>query len=414
MLALRYHYSIPRYALAKVLGYLWPRRFFPGLAPVKLEQVSFSSPNPDWIVLRSRLCGICGSDLNLIKGAESYLLEPYASFPAVLGHEVVAEVMEAPVDTEWRPGDRVVVDPLLSCQARGLPPCSFCSQGRYNLCENFTRGGLAPGVNIGFHRQVGGGMAEYLAAPPFNLIRVPESLADEAAVLTDSLASALYPLLENFPPDRATVVIYGAGIIGQHLIRLVRTLGSGARLVAVARYPFQKELARAGGADLVLIKPSRRELGEAVGATFLPTTLGGGNLEGGADFYFDCVGSRESLQEGLLALRGQGTYVLVGTAGRVRGVDLSSLWFRELRLTGSLMYAYNHFQGQRGRTYQLAVDLLARGDYPLQGLLTHILPLKDYGQAFKVAFNKSPYRCVKVALDLREVGRERESRGDRP
>jgi threonine dehydrogenase-like Zn-dependent dehydrogenase len=401
MLALRYHYSIPRYLLAKVLSRFWPRRFFPGLAPVKLEQVPFSSPHPDWIILRSRLCGICGSDLNLLKSEESYLLEPYASFPAVLGHEVVAEVVEAPAGTEWRAGDRVVLDPLLSCQARGLPPCSFCSQGRYNLCENFTRGELAPGVNIGFHRQVGGGMAEYLAAPPFNLIRVPESLPDEAAVLTDSLASALYPLLENFPPDRATVVIYGAGIVGQHLIRLVRILESQARLVAVARYPFQKDLARAGGADLVLLKPSRRELGEAVGAAFLPTTLGGGNLEGGAHLFFDCVGSRESLQEGLLSLRGQGTYVLVGTAGHMPGVDFSSLWFRELRLTGSLMYAYNLFQGRRVRTYQLAVDLLARGDYPVQGLLTHILPLQDFRQAFRIAFDKSRHRCVKVALDLR-------------
>jgi threonine dehydrogenase-like Zn-dependent dehydrogenase len=83
-------------------------------------------------------------------------------------------------------------------------------------------------------------------------------------------------------------------------------------------------------------------------------------------------------------------------------VDLSSLWFRELRLTGSSMFGYGDFLGQRVRTYEMAVDLLARGDYPSQGLLSHTFPLKEYRQAFRVAFNKRRYESVKVALDLRK------------
>ncbi|MDP3181496.1 MAG: zinc-binding dehydrogenase [Desulfobaccales bacterium] len=405
MQALVYYRSIPRYLLAKALNRVWPHRFFPHLAPMKLQEITFTPPNPGWVVLRSRLCGICGSDLNLLKGAESLLLEPYASLPAVLGHEVVAEVAQAPPDSEWHPGQRVVVEPLLPCEVRGLPPCRFCAQGQYNLCENFTRGGLAPGTILGFNRDAGGGMAEFLAAHPSRLVGLPETVSDEAAVLTDSLASALQPVLDHFPQARDTVVIYGAGIIGQHLVRLLRVLGATARLVAVARYPFQKELAQAGGADLILLEPGRKELGKAVGAHWLPTTLGGGNLEGGADLFFDCVGSRASLQEALLALRSQGTYVLVGTAGALGMVDFSSLWFRELKLTGSAMYAHSRLQGQQVRTYQLAVDLLARGDYPSQGLLSHTFPLKDYRQAFKTAFNKKLHHTVKVALDMREVGK---------
>ena len=190
---------------------------------------------------------------------------------------------------------------------------------------------MASGVILGFHRDAGGGMAEFLAAHPSRLVRLPDTVPDEAAVLTDSLASALQPVLDHFPQDDDTVVVYGAGIIGQHLVRLLRALGSGARIVVVARYPFQEDLARAGGADLVLMDPTRAELGRAVGARFLPTTLGGGNLEGGADLCFDCVGSRRSMQEGLLALRGGGAYVLVGTAGALGQVDFSSLWFRELK-----------------------------------------------------------------------------------
>ena len=102
--SLVYYRSIPRYLLAAGLNRLWPRHFFAGVAPLKLQQVDFTPPGPDWLVLRNRLCGICGSDLRLLKGVESLLLEPYASFPAVLGHEVVAEVVEAPPASEWRRG----------------------------------------------------------------------------------------------------------------------------------------------------------------------------------------------------------------------------------------------------------------------------------------------------------------------
>uniref|UniRef100_A0A7C3Z0P2 Alcohol dehydrogenase n=1 Tax=Desulfobacca acetoxidans TaxID=60893 RepID=A0A7C3Z0P2_9BACT len=403
MLALEYYRSIPRYLLSKHLSALFPRRFFPWAVPLRLKEVPFSKPRPDWAVLRPLLCGICGSDLNLLRGKESYLLEPYASFPCILGHEVVAEVVEAPKNSGLVPGERVAVEPILACKARGVTFCRFCAQGEYNLCEHFTQGDLPPGVILGFTRGAGGGLAELLAAPLGNLFRLPPHLADETAVLVDSLASALQPVLDNFPPDDATVVIYGAGIIGQQLLRALRGLGCRARVVMAARHPFQERLALAGGADLVVLNPTRRQLSEALGCTFLPTTLGGGNLEGGADFFFDCVGSKYSIQAGLLALRARGALVMVGTAGAVGQVDLSSLWFRELRVTGSSMYAYGNFRGKRVRTYQLALDLLAGKDFPAAGLLTHTFPLQQYREVFQTALDKRRHQSVKVAVDLRSA-----------
>jgi threonine dehydrogenase-like Zn-dependent dehydrogenase len=401
MLALEYYRSVPRYLLAKFLSSLFPRRFFPWVVPLRLRKTAFAKPRADWVVLRPRLCGICGSDLNLLRGSESYLLEPYASFPCILGHEVVADVVEAPADSGFAPGERVAVEPILACRARGEAPCRYCARGDYNLCEHFTRGDLPAGVIMGFTRGAGGGLAELMAAPRGNLFRLPPELPDDTAVLVDSLASALQPVLDNFPPDAATVVIYGAGIIGQHVLRSLRALGCGARLVVVARYPFQERLAVAGGADHVLMKPGRRQLGEALECKFLATTLGGGNLEGGADFFFDCVGSKNSIQTGLLALRARGAFILVGTAGAVGPVDFSSLWFRELRLTGSAMYAYGQVKGQRRRTYQAAVDLLAGRDFPTAGLLTHTFPLHRYRQVFQAALDKRRHQSVKVAVDLR-------------
>jgi len=197
MLALEYYYSIPRYLLAKSLSSLFPRRFFPRVVPLRLKKVSFTKPRPDWVVLRPLLCGICGSDLNLLRGVESYILEPYASFPCILGHEVVAEVVEAPADSGFNPGERVAVEPILACQARGGAPCRFCARGDYNLCEHFTQGELPAGAILGFTRGAGGGLAELMAAPPGNLFRLPDKLPDETAVLVDSLASALQATREG-------------------------------------------------------------------------------------------------------------------------------------------------------------------------------------------------------------------------
>lgn len=401
MKALVYRRSVVLYLAGRALSSIRPRSFYPWLAPLRLTEVPVPKTDCGWITLRSRMCGICGSDLGLLRGKESFLMEPYASLPAVLGHETTAEVVAAPEGSGWKPQDRVVVEPMLSCAERGLTPCRFCAQGFYNLCENFaSKGNVPPGPVMGYNAGFGGGMAEYMLASSERLIRVAEGVTDERAVLADSLASALQPALDHFPKDGDTVVIFGAGIIGQHLIRIFRALGSSARLVVIARHPFQQELARQGGADLVLASPKREDIGKAVRARVLPTTLGGGNLEGGADIVFDCVAGTHTFQESLLALRGRGTYVMVGTAGTLGPVDVSSLWFRELRVIGTSCYSFADLRGQRVRTYQKAMEMLA-GNYPCEGLLTHVYPLSDFKRAFKTAFDKSLHKSVKVAIDLR-------------
>ncbi len=405
MQALVYYRSVPRYLLCGFLAKARRRRFFPRAAPLELRDV----PEPpralpsgeELVQLKPLLCGVCGSDLSLVRGVESMLLEPYASFPAVLGHEILARVERAPQGSGLAPGDRVVVDPVLSCRARGVALCRYCRRGDVNLCENFLRGGIAPGMVMGYNASLGGGMAERCAALPDQCRKVPEAVPDETAVLADSLASALQPALDNPPVDGDVVVVYGAGIIGQHLVRCLRAMGAKAKIVAVARYDFQRELALAGGADEVLMSPGRKALGHAVGATFHKTTLGGGNLEGGADLFFDCVGSRRSVQDGLLALRAGGRFVLVATIGALSGVDFSAVWQRQLTVTGTVCYGRGVFQGREVGTYSLAVELLASGAYPVSGLLTHSFPLCEYEQAFAAVFDRRTHRSMKVAIDLR-------------
>jgi erythritol/L-threitol dehydrogenase len=403
MKALVYYRSVPLFLMGGILNRIAPRRFFPLFTPLSLKDVRLECP-AGWVTLKPRMCGICGSDLNLLRGSESVLLEPYASFPFVLGHETVAEIAGLPPGvTGWQKGDRVVIEPLLPCDIRSVARCSFCARGMYNLCENFTTGSLPPGMVSGFTRGGGGGAAELAACHPSQMIRLPPGVTDERAVLVDSLASALQPVLDNFPEDSDVVVVFGAGIIGQHVIRLLRHLGARCTIVAVARHNFQRDLALAGGADKVLLSPDRRTLAAAVGARFLPSTLGGGNLEGGANVFYDCAGTTRSIQEGLLALRGRGRYVMIGTAARTGPLDVSSVWMRELRITGSAAYGNATLRGQPVHTYSKAVEIIADPAYRTDGLLSHVFSLDRYAEAFSAAFDKKRFRSVKVAFDMRSA-----------
>ena len=177
MQALVYYRSVPRYLAAKAANQHLAPSVFPLPGAGSFKTGSPGSPKAGWVILRNRLCGLCGSDLSLLRGAESFLLEPYASFPAILGHEVVAEIEWAPPDSPWQKADRVAIEPVLCCQVRGLPPCRFCAQGKYNLCESFTQGPMAPGVILGLNRDAGGGLAEFMTAHPSQLVRLPDELA---------------------------------------------------------------------------------------------------------------------------------------------------------------------------------------------------------------------------------------------
>ena len=193
----------------------------------------------------------------------------------------------------------------------------------------------------------------------------------------------------------------GVGILGQHGVRLLRALGSKARVVAVARHRFQHAAALAGGATEALLSPSRRELAERLGGRFMPTTLGGGAVEGNADVFFDCVGSAASLQEGLLQLRARGSLVLIASSARVGPVDVSPLWFRELVVTGSALCGLSTFRGETRRSCDRAIDLLAARPDLWRDLVTHVFPLREYARGFQAAFDKKHSGSMKVALDPR-------------
>ncbi len=162
-------------------------------SPVGLRNVPDPQPlHDDWVVTRPLLTGICGSDskqilLDFGEGDTDNAMAAFCSFPQVMGHEVVAVVVAlGPAARGLRIGQRVVLNPWLSCGPRGIePPCPACETGDYSLCWSFTDGDIKPDIHTGVSADVTGGYAELMPAHDSMLLAVPDSVPDEAAVFAD-------------------------------------------------------------------------------------------------------------------------------------------------------------------------------------------------------------------------------------
>ncbi len=179
MLALEVYRSVSRYTAAKALGGRMPGLLVGPMAPVRL--VTTDEPrvrHTGWARVRPSLSGICGSDLGVITGATSLYFAALASMPYVPGHEMVGTLLDDCVDLPK--GTRVVLEPVLSCAARGLTPCDQCAEGRTNLCDRITVGHVAPGLQTGFCSDTGGGWGEEMMAHRSQLHPVPDDAPGRA------------------------------------------------------------------------------------------------------------------------------------------------------------------------------------------------------------------------------------------
>src|SRR2546421_8725359 len=148
------------------------------ITPMKL--VDMDEPGfllPDWVITKPRLTGICGSDAKQVfmdwgevQSADNPM-KGFFSLPQVLGHEVVADVVAVGPEAEGlQPGDRVVLNPWLSCRPRGVDPiCPACEAGDLSLCWSFGVGPIAPGIHTGTSRDASGGGAPRLPPPATHL-----------------------------------------------------------------------------------------------------------------------------------------------------------------------------------------------------------------------------------------------------
>jgi threonine dehydrogenase-like Zn-dependent dehydrogenase len=395
-LSLELYRSVPRYVAARAVGERFPGLLAGPVAPLRLvNREDREPPAEGWARVRPLLSGICGSDLATISGRSSFYFSPLVSMPFVPGHEVVGELLD---DADGlSAGTRVVLDPVLSCAARGFDdPCDACAAGETERCDHVTVGHISPGLQTGYCADTGGGWSRQLVAHRSQLHAVPDRMSDRKAVLVEPLACAIHAALRADPAPGASVLVVGAGTVGVLTLLALREFTQAGRITVVAKHPAQRELARSFGAtDVVEPRASVASLRRATRSLRLKPERGGEFLLGGVDMAIDCVGSKRSLDLCLRTTRAGGKVVLTGLP--TAGADLTPLWFRELSLVGAYASGTEHVNGDRRRTFDLAVDLAA--DAPIDHVVGAVYPLGSWRRAVDHALDAGRLGTAKVVFD---------------
>ena len=406
MKAIQYTKSIPRYLVMRHLGKRWRNLYTSFVSCVHLVDIPEPQlPTPEWVKVRTRLSSICGSDLAIITAKGSPYFSPFTSTPFVLGHEIVGEIAETGAAVEGFPvGARVVIEPALSCQVRGITPqCHQCQNLRFANCENITKGDISAGVQTGYCRDTGGGWSEYVLAHQSQLHLVPDDILDETAVLLEPFACALHGVLKTEFNETDEICVIGGGTIGLLTVAALRILGHQNRTLVFAKYPHQQQLALELGADEVLSPNSGRYAAfcELTGATSHQPELGQQVLIGGVDVTFDCIGSSVTIDDALRFTRAGGEVILVGMPGIPKNVDWTSIWYKQLKVEGAYTYGLETHNGEQIHTFTLGMRLLQKMGPGLRPLVSKPFPLRDYKRAIQTAMNTGKTATVKTAFDLR-------------
>lgn len=345
---------------------------------------------PAWAIVEVRAAGICGSDLHNIypDGSASRIFGPFVTLPMQLGHEVAGVIVERGPECEFEVGTRVAVDPTIACAARGLPLCPRCAEGAPSACLQLGSRVLTPGFGVGFTNELGAGWSERLAAHPSQLHRVPDTVDDATAALTEPLSVAVHGLLRRPPRDGSPLLVVGAGIIGLAAVAAARAVAPSSAITVLARHDHQAAAAARVGAHHV-VRPG------ADGAAPMAALaeLGGGELKGKRDnalimggfgAVVDAVGSASSLSLCLRTAGQRGAVHLMGAAGLVE-VDVAPLWFKELDVVGTFCHASEDHGGRTAHSFDRALELLAAGAFPASVVVTHRFGLDQVREALDTA-----------------------------
>ncbi len=323
--------------------------------------------SPGEILLRLRGCGLCGTDL--------FKLD-HQSAPdgAVLGHEVVGDVVETRAPERFAIGDRVVVPHHVPCGE-----CALCRRGSETMCDVFRENLLSPGGFSEF--LVVGERAVRLAAQ-----LVPEEISDDAAVFLEPAAcvlrgierSALAAVPEEIEPSGCAVVIGGGSMGLLHLLTL-RAWRPSLRIVLSDPVAERRRLALELGAAAA--PPPGEEAGSAVEA--LTSGLG-------ADAAFDTVGGAAVLDGALALLREGGSAVLFAHArdGEAPSFHLNSLFKSERRVLGT-------YSGSL-REQRTVFEWIAAGRLDASPLVTHRLPLARFDEAVALVRRREALKILLV------------------
>jgi threonine dehydrogenase-like Zn-dependent dehydrogenase len=381
---------------------------------LRLKEIPFPKPKTNnWLIVKTKYCGICGSDQKqvFLDGNFDNPITALISWPQILGHEAVGIVNKVGESSNLKVGDRVALNPWISCEPREIQPnCSACEEGNKYLCRNFTKGILKPGIHTGNSSDATGGFAEFFPAHKTMAIKIPDFVSFDQAVLSDPFSVVLHSILKVDLREGSICGVYGCGNLGLLTIQFLKSIYENITVIAIAKFPHQGEMAKKLGADQVIKSSPPNRVIESVGDylnydIFYLKRNKPWLLEG-IDFLFDTVASAETLETGLRIVKSRlvdfnnnkersGVIVLTGVHVPKR-FEWTPWYFKEINIIGSNAFSIENFEGTREHAYYHYFRLLEEGRIDPTPIISHKFLLRDYKKAFVVARNQEKFKSIKV------------------
>jgi threonine dehydrogenase-like Zn-dependent dehydrogenase len=360
----------------------------------EIREYPLPEPAPGCVLVRMEMSGICGTDKHTFQGYTTQYGDRRLEFPIIQGHENVGTIAAIGgngkfTDFEGIPlsaGDRVVVGANVSCGQ-----CYYCTHDfPYYCCENMTDYGNNLSAKNPPH--LFGGWSQYIYVVPGSfLVKVPDDLPPEIAVLTEIFAVSVgldrAKQMSAFPSEPFcfddTVVVLGVGPLGMCFLMKARMLGAGT-IIAVDKSEYRLNFAIRMGADFTVnagttSKADRLQL-------IRDLTHGRG-----ADVAIECAGVPEAVPEALEMLRVGGLLVEAGNFSDLGEISLSPhrhICAKNARILG--------VGGEEPAAYGPGMRQMARymKNYPLREFVTHRFGLRDVEAAMQKSMEAEAMKVV--------------------
>jgi S-(hydroxymethyl)glutathione dehydrogenase / alcohol dehydrogenase len=353
--------------------------------PLVIEEVEVAGPKEGEVLLKVAATGVCHTDAFTLSGED-----PEGLFPAIMGHEGGAVVMEIGAGvTSLKPGDHVIPLYIPECGK-----CKFCQSGRTNLCGaiRVTQGkGVMPDGTSRFslngksilHYMGTSTFSEYTVLPEIAVAKInPTAPLDKVCLLgcgiTTGIGAVLYTAKVR---PGSTAAVFGLGGIGLSVVQGL-VMAKAERIIAIDTNPQKFEMAKhLGATDFV----APQENGRPIQEVLIEMT------DGGVDYSFECIGNVNTMRAALESChKGWGESIIIGVAGS--GQEIST---RPFQLVTGRVWRGTAFGGVKGRS-QLPdyVEKYLSGSIKVDPMITHTLPLERINEAFDLMHQGKSIRTV--------------------
>ncbi len=299
-----------------------------GQSGVAIQEVPAPGVGPGQVLVHPTFTGICGSDVHVSHG-----LHPRVRPPVILGHEFAGRVVASGSD-QWRPGQRVAVEPLRSCGS-----CDQCAGPHYNRCQQLQILGI----------DADGSLAELVSVPAERLLELPDSVPDRLGALVEPIAVAAHAVraLGDLADDQP-VLVFGGGPIGWLAAAILKTRGH------------QVHLAETNTFRQAMIRDAGHTVADIDSQDFLMTPFQAG---------LEASGTGIGLRTLVDAVAPGGTVSVVGLPKGPNELDAMRVISKELTIRGSRVYTHSDFVD--------ALRLLEQAGPSFEALITHDIDLDD-------------------------------------